>query len=251
MNFLDLGLSEHTVKAVNESGIITPTTIQNDVIPAILAGKDIFTIAPRGCGKTMSYVLPLIDMISRNNSTNILIMTADNAKSVFISDTLALLNRFHQETGNDNHEGESDVIIGSPDLLMELVEEQRIDLSKVNVLVVDDINQIKKNKQIPNMEKVLEMLPADKQNIVYTTRRSRETQDILDKILKSPQEIKVDKAKEDEAQSQSKKQSKARRVEFDAEAQALAQKYNSFNGHVPNFLLIKGNLAHNDEQPAN
>ena len=94
MNFLDLGLSEKTVKAINESGIITPTTVQTDVIPAILEGKDIFTIAPSGCGKTISYVLPLIDIISRNDGTNILIMTSDAKKSVTISDSLAMLNRF-------------------------------------------------------------------------------------------------------------------------------------------------------------
>ena len=64
MNFLDLGLSEKTVKAIKECGIEQPTTVQIDVIPSILQGKDIFTIAPGGCGKTISYVLPLIDILS-------------------------------------------------------------------------------------------------------------------------------------------------------------------------------------------
>ena len=197
MNFLDLGLSEKTVKAINECGIEKPTTVQIDVIPAILQGKDIFTIAPGGCGKTISYVLPLIDIISRNEKQNILIMTSDSQKSVMISDNLAMLNRFHEESEDSNDgENDCDVIIGSPDLLVDLTAEQQIDLSKINILVVDDINLIKKNKQIENMEKILEMMPADKQNIVYTNRRSRETQSILDKILKAPQEIKVDKTKE-------------------------------------------------------
>ena len=243
MDFLDLGLSEKTVQAIKESGIVTPTTVQIDVIPAILEGKDIFTIAPGGCGKTISYVLPLIDIISRNDGTNILIMTSDAKKSVFISDTLALLNRFHEETGDDNHENEADVIIGAPDLLLELVDEKRIDLSKINILVVDDINLIKKNKQIANMEKILEMLPTEKQNIVYTNRRSRETQDILDKILKSPQEIKVDKA---ETASPSTKHSRPD-AKIDNEATALVTKYNTFNGHTPKFLLLKANLASDDE----
>ena len=60
MNFLDLGLSEKTVQAINESGIVKPTTVQTDVIPAILEGKDVFTIAPGGCGKTISYVLIIL-----------------------------------------------------------------------------------------------------------------------------------------------------------------------------------------------
>lgn len=147
MNFLDLGLSEKTVKAINECGIEKPTTVQVDVIPAILQGKDIFTIAPGGCGKTVSYVLPLIDIISRREKLNILIMTSDSQKSVTISDSLAMLNRFHEETEEDaDGEEEGDVIIGSPDLLVDLVNEGQIDLSKINILVVDDINLIKKKQ---------------------------------------------------------------------------------------------------------
>ncbi len=245
MNFLDLGLSEKTVQAINESGIVTPTTVQTDVIPAILDGKDIFTIAPGGCGKTISYVLPLVDIISRKNKTNILIITSDSAKSVLISDTFALLNRFHEEQETDKEEDEADVIIGSPDLILELTAEKRIDLSQTNILVVDDINLIKKNKQISNLEKILEMLPTDKQNIVYTNRRSKETQDILDKILKSPQEIKVDKAKEEEARNVSVTAPKQPEPAYDKEALELEKKNNSFKGHTPKFLLLQADIAPN------
>ena len=248
MNFLDLGLSEKTVRAINESGIVTPTTVQIDVIPAILEGKDVFTIAPGACGKTISYVLPLIDIISRNDGTNILVMTSDAAKSVVISDTFALLNRFHEENGDDTNEHEAEVIIGSPDLLLELAEEKRVDFSKINILVVDDINLIKKNKQIANMEKILEMLPAEKQNIVYTNRRSRETKDILDKILKSPQEIKVDKNKECEAKSAPVSNVKNASCDIiDNEAVDLVKKHNTFKGKTPRFLLLLGNIAKNEE----
>jgi superfamily II DNA/RNA helicase len=62
MNFLELGLSPKTVQAIDEFGITEPTTVQADVIPSILQGKDVFTIAPAGCGKTTSYVFPLIDL---------------------------------------------------------------------------------------------------------------------------------------------------------------------------------------------
>ena len=153
MNFLDLGLSEQTVRAVNECGIEKPTTVQTDVIPAILQGKDIFTIAPGGCGKTISYVLPLIDIICRKNRQNILIMTSDSQKSVMISDQLARLSRFHEENETDaDGENASDVIIGSPDLLTDLVKEGQIDLSKINILVVDDINLIDLEHEGPIFE---------------------------------------------------------------------------------------------------
>ena len=206
MNFADLGLSEQTVRAIDEFGIKEPTTVQSDVIPSILEGKDVFTIAPAGCGKTMSYVFPLVDIIATKGAQNILIITPNSEQSVVTSDRLAIFNKYHdinEATIKDKEEdvdNEANVIIGSPDLLVDIVENNKIDLSKTNILVVDDINLIKKNKQLDNLEKILALLPAEKQNIVYTNRRSKETQEVLEKILKAPQEIKVDKTKEQEAE---------------------------------------------------
>ncbi len=267
MNFLELGLSNKTVQAIDEFGITEPTTVQSDVIPSILQGKDVFTIAPQGCGKTTSYVFPLIDIISAEGAgqKNILIITPDSEQSVVVSDRLAIFNKYHEineatiKDKDEDIDNEANVIIGSPDLLVELINEDKLDLSKINILVVDDINLIKKKKQLDNLEKVLELLPADKQNIVYTNRRSRETQGILDKILKAPEEIKVDKAKEQEAEitaqatpqiparpQAARSVSRCHQAEKDPEAVALAQKHNSFNGKTPEFLLNKGIIVNID-----
>ena len=205
MDFKELGLSETTIKAINEAGITAPTTVQADVIPSVLAGKDVFAIAPAGCGKTCSYVFPLIDIIARHEAQNILVITANSKQSVIVSDRFAVFNKYHEiseTTLTDNEENvddEANVIIASPSLLLDLLKEDKVDLSNINILVVDDINLIKKLHQLQNLEQVLEVLPADKQNIVFTNRRSKETQDMLDKILKTPTEIKVDRAKEQEA----------------------------------------------------
>ncbi len=257
MNFADLGLSEQTIKAIEEFGIKEPTTVQADVIPSILEGRDVFTIAPQGCGKTMSYVLPILDIISRKKAQTILIITPNSECSVMISDQLAIFNKYHEinedQQGEEDIASEANVIVASPDLLVDVAESSKVDLSKTNILVVDDINLIKKNKQLANLEKILAMLPADKQNIVYTNRRSKETQDILAKILKAPEEIKVDKAKEQEAQisaqqnlkSHQNKPRGARPVAAvtDSETADIAKKNNAFNGRAPSFILVKGILA--------
>jgi len=272
MNFTDLGLSEKTIKAIKEAGIKGPTTVQADVIPSILAGKDIFTIAPQGCGKTSSYVFPLIDIIARKKAQTILILTADSKISAFISDQIAVFNRYHSEEQEET-EDEANVIIASPDLVLELSADGGVDLSQTSILVVDDINLIKKKKQLKSLEKVLELLPVEKQNIVYTNRRSQETQGILEKILKSPQEIKVDKNKEQEANnvapeqkiktgetdgSETKEKSfdKAKKEHFqrksfsgaqrDKEAVELMKKYNTFCGKTPEFLVYKGILVNEE-----
>ena len=264
MTFSDLGLSQTTIKAIEELGIKKPTTVQTDVIPSILEGKDIFTIAPGRCGKTCSYVFPLIDVISQKQGQNILIITADSAQAVKVSDSFAVFNKYHEineQTVQENSkdvDNEANVIIAAPDLLLEIAAEGKVDLSNVNILVVDDINLIKKRRQLKSLEKVLEMLPADKQNIVFTNRRSKETQDILDKILKTPAEIKVDKNKEDEAQNyqenvslcsshvEDKKEPSSQSPQIDKEAVALVNQYKTFGDKTPNFLLIKGELARNE-----
>ncbi len=265
MTFEELGLSEQTIKAIKELGFECPTTVQKDVIPSVLSGKDIFAIAPGRCGKTCSYVFPLIDIISRKQGQNILIITADSKQSVIVSDRLAIFNKYHEineETLQENTQdinNEANVIIAAPDLLLDIAAEGKIDLSKINILVVDDINLIKKKHQLSNLEKVLEMLPAEKQNIVFTNRRSKETQDILDKILKTPAEIKVDRAKEDEASFEVSAADKTKtadkqavptptapKPQVDQEAVSLMNQYKTFGDKTPAFLLVKCELAQNE-----
>jgi len=259
MSFNDLGLSKQTIKAIDEFGITHPTTVQADVIPAILQGRDVFTIAPTRCGKTMSYVLPLLDIINAKRAKNILIVTANSQMAIKTSDCLAVFNKYHEingaaiQDGKENIDDEANVIIGAPDLLLDVVANSKADLSKVDILVVDDINLIKKNKQLENLEKVLEILPSDKQNIVYTNRRSKETQVILEKILKAPEEIKVDKTKEQEVETSVSptKEKKVRSpfvTEPDKESLEISVKYKSFNGKTPAFILIKGVIADGEEK---
>ncbi|MDR1026101.1 MAG: DEAD/DEAH box helicase [Lactobacillus sp.] len=259
MNFKDLGLSEKTLQAIDEFGMNRPTTLQIDVIPSILEGKDVFAIAPRGSGKTISYVFPLIDIISNKKGQNILIITPSSQHSVRVSDSLAIFNKYHEineatiKEGDEDIDSEANVVIGSPDLLVELSE--KVDFSHTNILVVDDINLIKSNKQLDNLEKILTVLPREKQNIVFTNRRSRETQDILDKILQTPEEIKIDKAKELEAEKvasgnipteprrntrEKSAPHKFAQAPKDDEASELIKKYKIFGDKTPEFLTYKG-----------
>jgi superfamily II DNA/RNA helicase len=252
MSFSDLGLNEKTIQAITDLGYEKPTTVQKDVIPSILEGKDIFTIAPSACGKTCAYIFPLIDIISKNNTQNILIITADEKESVNVSDKFAIFNKYHQI--NDEDTSGANVIIASPSLLLDNIKENNIDVSNINILVVDDINLIKKNHQLANFEKILELLPAEKQNIVFTTRRSKETQDTLNKILKTPAEIKIDKNKESEVTevnqnepimpSNEEKPKKEKRSRYqkrvqnqDKKAMDLARRYKIFGKKTPSFLL--------------
>jgi len=202
-----------------------------------------------------------------------LIITADSSQSVIISDRLAVFNKYHEiceETICDNSQeinSEANVIIATPELLLDISAESKIDFNSINILVVDDINLIKKKHQLANLEQILEKLPADKQNIVFTNRRSKETQDILDKILKTPAEIKVNKNKEDEAQNEqeqivqeqapqkeiksevkpeNKKKSSLKDLKPDYEAINLAQKHRNFGDKTPAFLLVKGELVRNE-----
>lgn len=257
MSFRDLGLSDKTIQAIEDLGYQEPTTVQKDVIPSILEGKDIFTIAPSACGKTCAYIFPLIDIISKNTTQNILIITPDEKEAVKVSDKFSIFNKYHQIKDEDT--SGANVIIAAPSLLLDNINENNIDVSNTNILVVDDINLIKKKRQLPNLEQLLELLPANKQNIVFTTRRSKETQSTLDKILKTPAEIKIDKTKEEEVKelsqneptlpdSSEKKTKERRKYQHrenlqDKKAVELARKYKIFGKKVPAFLLDDTQLA--------
>jgi len=258
MSFTDLGLNEKTIQAITDLGYQEPTTVQKDVIPSILAGQDIFTIAPAACGKTCAYIFPLIDIISQNSAQNILIIAADSEEAVNISDKFSIFNKYHEINDEEDSSSEANVIIASPSLLLDNIKEKTLDVSDINILVVDDINLIKKKRQLNKLEKILELLPANKQNIVFTTRRSKETQDILNKILKTPAEIKIDKNKESEVsevnqnepsipetiadnKEKSKKEKHNRyqnRIQAqDKKALDLARRYKVFGKNTPSFLL--------------
>lgn len=290
MDFKELGLSEKTIQAITEAGIIAPTTVQADVIPSILHGKDVFTIAPAGCGKTYSYVLPLIDIIADKKAHNILIITSGAQASVTVSDRFAVFNKYHEITASgvddteENIDDEANVIIASPKLLSDLLDEDKIDLSQIDILVVDDINLIKKTHQLEQLEKVLAVLPSEKQNIVYTNRRSKETQTLLDKILQTPEEIRVNKDKEQKAaaeetpvaveapvvtteaaplaapatepkkekshkaaKSEPKKVLPRRENSKDAEALNLVKRYHTFGRNTPAFLLTATELVEDNQ----
>ena len=252
MEFKDLGLSQATLKAISELGMQTPTTVQADVIPSVLEGKDIFTIAPIRSGKTYSYVLPLTDILASKKGLNILILTADSYQAANVSDSFALFNKYHQ---TDDNEDDSNVIIATPDLALDLMNEEKVNFANVNILVIDDINLIKKKHQLSSLEKVLKVLPSEKQNIIFTNRRSKETQDLLDQILKTPTEIKVDKTKVDEVETSQTAETidkaetvkpvfKMREEKIDEKAVELDGKYHTFGSKTPHFILIQGELAH-------
>lgn len=265
MNFEELGLSQKTIQAITDAGITAPTTVQTDVIPSILAGKDVFTIAPARCGKTCSYVLPLIDIIARHQVKDILIITAGSKQSVSVSDRFAVFNKYHETNdctateSDENMNNEANVIIASPNLLVDLMKEGKVDLSTVDILVIDDINLIKKLHQLKNLQVVLDALPADRQNIIYTNRRSKETQSILDKVLQTPAEIKVDRDKQAEADQESvettqniqlaAKQSAAKgstENQRDYEAVSLMKRYHTFGFKTPEFMLTKVELVEDE-----
>lgn len=232
MSFRDLGLSEQTIHAIEDLGYQEPTTVQKDVIPSVLSGKDIFTIAPAACGKTCSYIFPLIDIISKKEGQTILIISADSKEAVNISDKFSIFNRYHEINETTIKDGdtenmidsEANVIIASPDLLLENLAENRIDVSNVNILVVDDINLIKKKRQLNNLDKILALLPANKQNIVFTTRRSKETQDTLNKILKRRRKSKLTKPEKAKLRKSGRIFPKSRKKKFALKKKPLPKK---------------------------
>ena len=191
MSFEDLGLTLKTIKALTDQDIFTPSEVQQQVIPAVLQGKDVFITSPSGCGKTSSYIFPLIDIVNNKSKRNtILILTPTSKNAIVVSERFVDFSKYHSSNKRYNNKP-ANVIIASPDLFLEICAQNGVDVRKISILVIDDINEIKKEKKFESLEKSIELLPEEKQTIVYASRKSKDIDNLLKNILKEPLSIRI------------------------------------------------------------
>ncbi len=195
MSFEDLGLSKKTIKAVYEQDIFIPSEIQQQVIPAILQGKDLSITSPSGCGKTLSYIFPLIDIVNdRSKKNTVLILTPSSKDAIVVSERFVDYSAYHARNKRHYHKP-ANVIISSPDLFLEICAQNGVDVRRISILIIDDINEIKKQKKFADLEKAIDLLPKEKQTVIYTSRKSKEIDNLQKELLNEPLTIRVKSSK--------------------------------------------------------
>lgn len=212
MNFSDLGLAEELVRAVTEHGYTTPTPIQAQAIPTVLEGRDLMAGAQTGTGKTAGFVLPMLQRLSdrtrKGPSGNrapvrALILTPTRELAAQVEESVRVYGR-HTKLNSlvvfggvsinpqiSRLKGRVDILVATPGRLLDLAQQKVVDLSQVEILVLDEADRMLDMGFIRDIRKIIALLPKQRQNLLFSATFSDEIKALADGLLTKPALIEV------------------------------------------------------------
>lgn len=209
MSFSSLGLSKPLVKTISDQEFTQPTPIQQEAIPAILKGKDVVGIAQTGSGKTAAYTLPVLEMLQgkaplRNRFARVLVLVPTRELALQVDGEFRLMGMglpkrvktmavFGGVSINPQmmQMNAVEVLIATPGRLLDLVSHKAVQLSEVEILVLDEADRILHMGFQEEVDKILAMLPARRQNLLFSATLGEEVEAFAAKLLQAPVKIEI------------------------------------------------------------
>jgi superfamily II DNA/RNA helicase len=207
MTFDKLGLSQKTLDAVTASGFTVPTPIQAQAVPAAIAGNDVVGIAQTGTGKTASFILPMLTRLetgrARARMPRTLILEPTRELAAQVAEGFAQLGVNHKlnvalliggvsfDEQNRVLDRGADVLIATPGRLLDHYGRGRLLMTAVQILVIDEADRMLDMGFIPDIERILDMLPASRQTLFFSATMPKEVKKLADRFLKDPVRIEV------------------------------------------------------------
>ena len=212
MNFDELNLAPAILKAVREQGYETPTPIQQQAIPAVLAGHDLLAGAQTGTGKTAAFTLPMLHKLTMSrSSTNrfgvfgirALVLTPTRELAAQVEESVRHYGKYLQLQSAVIFGGVGmnpqisqlkkgvDILVATPGRLLDLQQQGFLDLSTVQMLVLDEADRMLDMGFIHDVKKVLALVPKEKQSLLFSATFSSEIRELAAQLLHSPQSIQV------------------------------------------------------------
>ncbi len=208
--FADTGLSEPILRAVAEKGYVHPTPIQAQAIPVVLAGRDIMGVAQTGTGKTASFVLPMMDILhgsrARARMPRSLILEPTRELALQVAENFVQYGKYLKlnhalliggESMNDQKDALTkgvDVLIATPGRLLDLIERGGLLLTDCRILVIDEADRMLDMGFIPDVEKIVNFLPANRQTLFFSATMAPEIRRLADAFLQNPKTVTVSKS---------------------------------------------------------
>ncbi|CAA7625181.1 DEAD/DEAH box helicase [Magnetospirillum sp. SS-4] len=205
MTFEDLGLGSELLQALAEAGYTTPTPIQAQAIPVVLMGRDVLGCAQTGTGKTASFTLPMIEILAAGRAKarmpRSLILAPTRELAAQVADNFDKYGKYHKLNKALIIGGESmsdqvalldrgvDVLIATPGRLLDMFERGRILLNDVKVLVIDEADRMLDMGFIPDVERIVGLLPKIRQTLFFSATLGPEIRRLADAFLMNPKEI--------------------------------------------------------------
>ena len=209
MSFSDLGLLPELLRAVADKGYDAPSPIQLQAIPAVLAGRDVLAGAQTGTGKTAGFVLPILQRLQADTAhgasraPRALVLTPTRELAAQVAESSRSYGKYlqlhtFQVFGGVNINPQisalrngCDVLVATPGRLLDLAQQRAVDLSKIQVLVLDEADRMLDMGFINDIRKVIKLLPPKRQNLLFSATYSDDIRGLSERLLHDPLSIQV------------------------------------------------------------
>lgn len=206
MIFKNLGLIEPILKALIAQGYTTPTPIQQQAIPLVLQKKDLLGVAQTGTGKTAAFGIPIIQILSeqkQKRGIRSLILTPTRELAIQIEESLSAYGKYTGISQTVIFGGVSqinqvktlrrgiDILVATPGRLLDLMDQGHIDLSHLEIFVLDEADRMLDMGFIHDVKKVIKKLPSKRQTLFFSATMPSEIQNLANELLKNPSKVEV------------------------------------------------------------
>ena len=209
MTFNELNLSAPLLRAVQEAGYETPSPIQAAAIPPVLSGRDLMGCAQTGTGKTAAFALPMLDRLTANaprkkGAIRALILTPTRELALQIGESFEAYGKYLKLRSTVIFGGVGqapqvealkegvDILIACPGRLNDLIGQGFIDLSELEIFVLDEADRMLDMGFVHDVKKVIAKLPKERQNLMFSATMPKEIEQLAAGILRKPAFVKVD-----------------------------------------------------------
>ncbi|MFT5007754.1 MAG: ATP-dependent RNA helicase RhlE, partial [Granulosicoccus sp.] len=209
MSFADLGLSSSILKAVSDMGYETPTPIQLQAIPAVLAQRDLLAAAQTGTGKTAGFTLPILHRLSesgnqaRGNQVRALVLTPTRELAAQVEESVVNYGKYLPLRSAVVFGGVKinpqmiklkrgvDILVATPGRLLDLHNQNAVRFDQLEILVLDEADRMLDMGFINDIKKILRVLPKERQNLMFSATFAGDVRTLAKTIVNNPVEIAV------------------------------------------------------------
>ncbi|MFA5521979.1 MAG: DEAD/DEAH box helicase [Castellaniella sp.] len=210
--FTDFGLHPDILRAIAETGYITPTPIQAQALPAVMDGRDVMGAAQTGTGKTAAFTLPILHRLLPLANTSAsparhpvraLILAPTRELADQVAESVRLYSRLTPlrsavvfggvdiNPQRDALRRGCEILIATPGRLLDHVEQKNVNLGQVGILVLDEADRMLDMGFLPDLDRILRLLPAQRQSLLFSATFSNDIRKLARSFLKNPLEIEV------------------------------------------------------------
>ena len=215
MSFSNLNLSENILKVVKEKNFTTPTAIQQQVIPLVLEGKDVVALSQTGSGKSASFVLPLLELWSKERDNakkgkiKVLVLTPTRELTLQLAQAFNDFAKYFskkpqvvtmiggEKIGDQLYKVQQgcDILVATSGRFLDVLSKKQMNLEHLKYLVLDEADKMLGLGFLEELDLVLKALPTKRQNLMFSATYPQKMQDLISKITKSAVEVKIQESK--------------------------------------------------------